>query len=454
MLSCIVSGAVSASQFPRNHNASSMNRTVTDPQPLLFFAWLGLGLSSFLSSIVTLLLQPDILIGRAAMTPTVMAWTHLMILGWLCSIFFAAGYQLTPVVTLKPLASRWLSRIHFAFHLIGMPIMVYAFFTGHYEWLAVGGSLVVTGFVLFVINALLSAGMQSHWNHLSLMWASGIFWLLVGATVALIAVFMRLNLIDGGNFNTVLAVHIHTMIVGFFLMILMAAASKLVPMFMLSPEQPQYGSWVAGMLLNLVMFATYFGFNSLDSHFRSLLSVTLLAAILAYFSQLTYFALKKRRKWDAGMTLFYLANFMLLPAWWQFFRFHSLPDAGATSASIDTLRAGVFIVTFLAFNGCILGMSQKIVPFMLWHHLYAKHLGKAKVPQTVDLLHAWTLWPIASSYLLSALLYLIALKGQNAALIRPATVFMLLAFFFVACNAPQFIKHWKNPVLIPFKKKS
>ena len=55
MLSCIVSGAVSASQFPRNHNASSMNRTVTDPQPLLFFAWLGLGLSSFLSSIVTLL---------------------------------------------------------------------------------------------------------------------------------------------------------------------------------------------------------------------------------------------------------------------------------------------------------------------------------------------------------------------------------------------------------------
>ena len=261
-------------------------------------------------------------------------------------------------------------------------------------------------------------------------------------------VFMRLNLIDGGNFNTVLAVHIHTMIVGFFLMILMAAASKLVPMFMLSPEQPQYGSWVAGIALNLIMFATYFGFNSLDSHFRSLLSVTLLAAILAYFSQLTYFALKKRRKWDAGMTLFYLANFMLLPAWWQFFRFHSLPDAGATSASIDTLRAGVFIVTFLAFNGCILGMSQKIVPFMLWHHLYAKHLGKAKVPQTVDLLHAWTLWPIAGSYLLSALLYLIALKGQNAALIRPATVFMLLAFFFVACNAPQFINHWKTPVLI------
>lgn len=428
-----------------------MNRTVTDPQPLLFFAWLGLSMLSFLVLIVFLLVKPEILMELPTMSPTVVGWTHLMVLGWLCSLFFAAGYQLTPVVTLNPLASRWMSRVHFSLHLIGMPIMIYAFVTTKYALLSVGATGVVLGFLLFAINTIMSSGLQSKWNHLSVIWMTAIFWLLVGASVALVAVFMRLGLVNSSSFNAVLGVHIHTMLVGFFLMILIGAASKLVPMFMLSPEQPQYGSWIAGILLNICLFAAYFGFKFSSSSYRTALIFVGLAALSAYFAQLAYFALKKRKKWDPGMTLFYLSNLTLLPAWWCFYEFHST-DAGSLQ-NWQSIRSGVFLLTFITFSGCILGIAQKIVPFMLWHHLYSKHLGKAKVPQTIDLLNEWTLWPIALAYALSALFYLFAIFTYTQQLIRPATACMLIAFILVACNSTQFVSHWRHPVLMPFNNK-
>ena len=440
-----------ADDTTKQSNNAPMNQTVTDPQPLLFFAWLGLGMTSFLSSLLTLLIRPDILIALPTMSPTLIAWTHLFILGWLCSLFFAAGYQLTPVVTLNPLASRWMSRIHFALHFIGMPTMVVSFYTGHYPSLAIGGALVVIGFLLFAINMLLSAGLQSKWNYLSLMWVTGIFWLLIGSGVAMVAVFMRLQLVDSSQFNAVLGIHIHTMIVGFFLMILMAAASKLVPMFMLSPEKPQYGTSIAGIVLNAVLFAAYFGFLSMDHHYRTALCMIALIALVAYFCQLAFFARNKRRKWDAGMVLFYAANLSLIPAWCLFYQFHNKNHPNAED--LQMLRSAVFTVTFLTFNGCILGMSQKIVPFMLWHQLYSKHLGKAKVPQTKELLASWTLWPIAIAYLIATSLFLAAQIANLPQLIRPATIAMLLGFIFVACNAPTFASHWRHPQLIPFNKK-
>ena len=428
-----------------------MNRDVKDPQPLLFFAWLGIGMLSLLLSIVWLLITPEILIGLPTLAPKVIAWTHLMILGWLCSLFFAAGYQLTPVVTLNPLASRWLSRVHGFLHGLGVTLMVFSFATSRYHLLAVGGTSVVSGFVLFALNVLLSAGLDPKWNHLSLMWITGIFWLLVGATMAIIAVCMRVGVMIGVNFNEIVGLHIHTMIGGFFLMLLMAAASKLVPMFMLSPEQPQYGSWIAGVVLNLALLGTYWGFHSPVGHYRSVLMIVVLAVVIAYYAQLFYFAKTKRRKWDAGITLFYVANLTLIPAWWLLFQYHS-GSLEQTGDQTYMIRSAVFIFTFLTFNGCILGMAQKIVPFMLWHHLYSKHLGKAKVPLTTDLLNTWSLWPIVVSYLAAAVLYLLALFYHLAELIRPATIAMLIAFVFVVCNAPKFISHWKQPKLTPFLK--
>jgi len=426
-----------------------MSRTVTDPQPLLFFAWLAFGICSILFSIVILGIHPEILFELPVASPVVIGWTHLLILGWFCSLFFAAGYQLTPVVTLQPLISRWMCRIHFGLHLIGVPVMVIAFFTSQYNWLAIGGTFVIAGFSLFALNAIFSAGMQPRWNALSLLWFTAIFWLLVGSIIALIAVFMRLQILRSTDFEELVGIHIHTMILGFFMIMLIAAASKLVPMFMLSSEKPQYGTWIAGMVLNVVIFAIYFGIGRFDTVYRSALTWFTLAALLAYYAQLGYFAVKKRRKWDAGLVLFYLGNSTLIAAWLQFFQFHRAADQ--IIPLVNHLRNGVFLVTFLGFNGCILGMAQKIVPFMLWHHLYARYLGKAKVPQTIEMLHTWSLWPMAICYNISAALFITALFGNRFEFIRPAVFMMLLAFAFLISNACKFTSHWKKPKIIPFK---
>ena len=130
--------------------------------------------------------------------------------------------------------------------------------------------------------------------------------------------------------------------------------------------------------------------------------------------------------------LFFGGCLLLLPAW-MFFHQHHLEE-GPETASI---RTGVFTLVILVFNGCILGMAQKIVPFMMWHHLYSKYLGNKKVPNTIDLLNSWTLWPIAAVYLVAALFFLSAFIFDASAIIRPGAITMLLAYVLFTCNAPK-----------------
>ncbi|MCG8527390.1 MAG: hypothetical protein MI748_13475 [Opitutales bacterium] len=421
-----------------------MSNNVTDPQPILFFCWLGMGMISLLASIAWLIIEPGLLTG-AFMRPEVIAWVHLVALGWLCSLYFAAGYQLIPVVTLRPLASRWMSRIHLVFHGIAFPAMVIGFFTSRYIWVGIGGSIVYLGFWLFTLNSLFSSGLNSTWNRTSVPWFLGLFWLVAGGTLAVVATFYRINPQTQINFFNVLGLHVHTMLVGFFFTILISAASKLVPMFLLSPEKDQWGTWISSLTSTLILFLAYtFADNSITN---KLLTCLMLIALLAHFGQMLFFILKKRKKLDPGMLTFFLANLLLLPAWWCFCKYHSNP-----AEQEHMIRAGVFIMLFLVFNGCILGMAQKIVPFMFWHHIYAKHLGKAILPVTHELLTSWTLWPIAIGFTLSASTFCIALSTESDFLFRPAAVILLVSYFFVVANGPKLIRHWKTPDIKPFPK--
>lgn len=382
------------------------------------------------------------------MSPPVIAWTHTFILGWLCSLFFAAGYQLIPVITLNPLRSRLLSQIHFALHALGVPIMVISFLRSEYHGLAVGGTFVFLGFLLFIFNTLITSGVQPKWSHGSVLWFMGLFWLLTGGILALVAVALRLHPLPDWDFMGILGLHVHTMLFGFFFMFLIAASSKLIPMFMLSPERPQWGTWISGGLISFVLLVSYATIGAKPAIFGSLLAFIMLSSITAFYGQLLFFVLKKRRPLDAGLSQFLLGTLFLLPAWISFYKFHT--TSAPATPDLDVIRSGVFLLVFLVFNGCILGMAQKIVPFMLWHHLYSKYLGRSRVPQTADLLVSWTLWPIFACFLISGLLFLTAMLGGWTALISPAAVFMLFAYVFVAVNGRMFLSHWRHPQIQPF----
>jgi hypothetical protein len=420
-----------------------VSRNVTDPQPLLFFAWLGVGLVSLITALVWLVVSPDLLLGPV-LAPGTVAWTHLWVLGWLANLFFASGYQLTPVVTLKPLTSRWLARVHWAVHVVGFAWMVLAFLRLDYHGVAWGGSLVVSGFLMFVINLLLTSGWNPKWSHTSVLWTASCFWLLVGAALALVAVRLKIAPWGGLDPMRVLGLHVHVLGIGFFLQLLVAAASKLVPMFLLSSEKPQWGTWISGLVINLTLaLALIEGLGAHAMRGREWMSWAVLGAVVAFLGQQGWFITSKRRKLDAAMVLFFGSCLLLLPSWAWIHLLHT-PTAHASDL-LHGARNGFFLLLGVTFAGCILGMAQKIVPFMLWHYLYARFLGKAQVPLTADLLLPWTARPILIAFIIASLLFLGGFLTAQPWMLSLAAGMLLLSLGFFMANGKQFLSHLKSP---------
>jgi hypothetical protein len=420
-----------------------------DPQPGLFFRWLALGLTAQTAGLIWLIADPSPLLG-ATTTPAALAWTHLMVLGWLCALFFGAGHPLIPVLTQGRNALRWVPEVHFWLHFAGIAWMIPGFATARYDRVGVGGTLVVVGFLLFAFRGIRVAGMQAKWTASSVFWTLSSFWLLTGAGLALAAVGQRLGWFFLINPMQLLGLHVHVLLFGFFLCMLFSASAKLLPMFLLGSEKNQWGTWVAGMILNALLFvAMIHAGQEMSETLRKQMCWIAWAVLFAYYAQLQLFVREGRRLPDAGTGLFLLSTLLLVPAWMALQQFHSGASFGQQDP-FSSMRLSVLLV-LLTFSGCILGMAQKMVPFMLWQARYAPHLGKAKLPLTADLLHPSTLFPASLLQLCSFVLYGIALWQASGGMIRVAAMLQLASLACFALNLPRLVSHWRKPRLVPLQ---
>jgi hypothetical protein len=83
---------------------------------LTIVGFAALGLFSFGVACVVLLMIPDALTGDPVRGP-VLALTHLITLGWIGSLLFAAAYLVAPLLAEAPLWSNRLPALHFLCHL-------------------------------------------------------------------------------------------------------------------------------------------------------------------------------------------------------------------------------------------------------------------------------------------------------------------------------------------------
>ncbi|PJB55130.1 MAG: hypothetical protein CO098_17965 [Bacteroidetes bacterium CG_4_9_14_3_um_filter_41_19] len=343
----------------------------------------------FLIATTMLAFNQDALLNYHISGP-VLAIVHLLILGWITTVIFGALYQLIPVIMEVKLYSERLAYISLVSLLSGLIIMVLSFLDFRFQLtlgFEIGGSLVFNAMVLFAVNTLKSAARAEKKSIHGLFIQTSVIYLILTVLMGLFILFnLSYNVIPIPH-TTLLAVHSALGLVGWFMMLIIGVASKLMPMFLIVHKTKLAWLKMAFWFLNagiwMVMInAFFFSFN----FYLNLISlVTILTGLLLFLRfNMDVFTRRLRRRLDIGMKLsvvglsfltLSIIAFILL-----FFNNGAIPLPGGR---IEIIFGVLLFYGF--FSGLILGQTYKTLPFIIWLFHYQSMVGKAKVPMPADL---------------------------------------------------------------------
>jgi hypothetical protein len=343
----------------------------------------------FLIATIMLAFNQDALLTYHINGP-VLAIVHLLILGWITTVIFGALYQLIPVIMEVKLFSERLAYITLVSLLSGLIIMVLSFLDFRFQLtlgFEIGGSLVFIAMVLFAVNTLKSAAKAEKKSIHGLFIQTSVIYLILTVLMGLFILFnLSYNVLPIPH-TTLLAVHSALGLVGWFMMLIIGVASKLMPMFLIVHKTKlawlKMAFWIlnAGILM-VTINAFFFSFN----FYLNLISLLTILTGLSLFLRfnLDVFTRRLRRRLDIGMKLsvvglsfltLSIIAFILL-----FFNNGAIPLPGGRMEIIF----GVLLL-YGFFSGLILGQTYKTLPFIIWLFHYQSMVGKAKVPMPADL---------------------------------------------------------------------
>ena len=376
---------------------------------------------------------------QSVSAPGTLIAVHLLAVGWLLLLMLGALFQFVPVITSRPLVSQRLSLATLVAVQTGLLAMLAGFLgiTGEAPGLALalpaGGAAVVLGLLIACLNIgkpLLRARPLP----------------LPGRMVLTGLAFLLLTVALGLSFGLALAIpalgsHLAPLLAGvgdhalaglggWFTLTAMGVSYKLLPMFMLAPEErgiPGDCVHIAGtvgftLAVAAGLTAIWLPARILEPAQIAGYSAVALAIIIYLCDVMRIYRTRKRAAIEAH-------NRAAVAA------FGSLGFATLLAlASLGTARleADAPIVAFLTLFGWLsgLGLSQlyKIVPFLTWLNRYGNTLGRGAVPPRVqDLVKESRGFPWLVAYFLGILLASIAVIFGRADAFRPCLALATLA---------------------------
>jgi len=351
-------------------------------------------------------------------TPTMLAFTHLLTLGFLTSAMLGALLQMLPVLAGAPVARpRLVSGVVHGLLTTGTLALVTGFLAPGTGAFPVALLLLGPGLALFVGVAL-----ECLWRAPigdSTARTMGIALVGLAITVAL-GIGLGVGARTGAP-SSWTGVHIGWGLLGWVAMLIGGVAWQVVPMFQLTPPYP---AWLRRAYAP-VLFFTLLGLSAAlllaPGRLAEKFFGAAIAAALALFAGITLLRQRQRRRRLPDVTLAFwrLAMTSLLAA-------VLLWLAGAAEIVRGERLAFLYGVLFLLgfAASAVHGMLYKIVPFLLWLHLQRKNI-RGTLPNMKELLpdrrtrpHLWVhaaaiaaavlacLVPAPFTYLAAALLLL------------------------------------------------
>ena len=344
-----------------------LSKTPSFSVPLRFF--MTAPLFGIAAAVLMLFLDNDQFASRWSVGT--LAYTHLLVLGYLAMVMQAALLQVVSVLTGGQPRQVGLSAVVMHIALIaGTLLLAMGFLTGVTHFMHTAVLLLVLSFILFigvVISGLLrstarrDAGFGIGLALVCLMITVGLgAWLAIGYSVQGVALARHLT-----------DIHLGWGLVGWGAVLLITIAYAVVPMFQLTPAYPPI---IIRCLTPIIVtsLAAWAGGDVSGLPILSLLGKLIIAAGLTLFAATTLWLQSNRKKKSASeVTLWFwrCAILSLLAAiliWISALVFPAL-----NQNPVYPLLLGVLVIHGFLISA-VNGMLYKILPFLTWLHLSIK----------------------------------------------------------------------------------
>lgn len=409
---------------------------------LPFYAYAAL---AFLAATLLLLFSAPAF-GRHYFHPHVLAVTHTMALGWGTMVILGASHQLVPVLIEGKLYSNTLAYISFALAAVGIPLLVYAFYTFNMNWMARrGGELVIDAVVIYLINLGISMAKSKSENvHAVFVFTAGL-WLLITTIVGLLLVYNFSMPMFAEDSLHYLSLHAHMGIIGWFLLLIIGVGSRLIPMFLISKYTNSKLLWWVYAMINTGLVGFVFMFVYSPPTYFYLLPVAAISAALLLFGNYCRMAYRQRlrKKVDEQVKISVLSVMMMaLPVILLIIIIISLWAIGENTRLV--LAYG-FTIFFGWITAIILGMTFKTLPFIIWNKVYHKKAGLGKTPNPKDLFSNTVFVRMAVFYLSGFVLFIAGILSSMVVVLQIGALVLLLAAGLYNFNVLKLLLH--KPVI-------
>lgn len=314
--------------------------------------------------------------------PRILAIVHLTVLGWISMIIFGALYQLIPVVLEVTIYSKKLAEAQFWFFTIGTAGLSTSFW-----FFRTGVELLSSAFILmfsiliFVLNIGFTLKTVKKWNITGYYIAASLAYLLI---TALFGFFLSFNLstnIFKINHLLLLKIHAHTGFAGWFSMVIIGVALKLIPMFSLSHDYKTWPVKISFFLINAGIILLGYSLLNENNLILYISAALLISGFLLFILQILMILKHRIRKaFDTGLRYSVVAfSFIVLVL-----AFGILILKGK-ELETNFISIYGFGILFGFVSLLIKAQMYKIVPFLVWYNKYSSKAGLEKVPMLKDM---------------------------------------------------------------------
>ncbi|HLK93195.1 MAG TPA: hypothetical protein VKZ18_25095 [Polyangia bacterium] len=356
------------------------------PSFRLIKAHFGLGMVGLLAFSAALALRARDLDGFF-FQPLLLGLVHLCVLGWLMPVALGAMHQLVPVVFETPVRSERLAWVAFALYAVSVPVFIIGMWTLALGWiLPVAATGAATAIWLYVGNLVATLARAPRRSLTGLYVIAALGWLLLAVTLGVLLAWNLHRPYLPLFHIALLRAHAHAAGLGFFGLLIMGVAYRLLEMFLLSHGASERAGRLALVATNLALLALVPALAFQLGTPALALAVAAAAVGVASFiwQAVAIFRRRMRRSVDIAWghtagALVYLALAAAVGA--------GLALGSAREPWVDRFHLAYGLLALVGFAGSVVvGQLYKIVPFLVWLHRFAPYVGIKQVPAAADLL--------------------------------------------------------------------
>ena len=374
--------------------------------------------------------------------PKTLALTHTLALGWGTMIILGASHQLVPVLIEGKLYSYGLAYLSFISASIGIPLLVYGFYTFNMGWPALTGAIAINIAVMcYMVNLAVSMFKGKSSNISAVFMLTATFWLLLTTLFGLTLVCNFTERVLRNDSPSYLTLHAHLGIAGWFLLFILGVASRLIPLFLISKYTNNRLLWLIFSCINVGLAGFILNEIFRMSELFSPIFIFLVFSSILLFLLYCYNAYKHRirRKIDEQMKVSLLSVLMmLLPmvciiALLIFFLLNN--------AEYNLVLLYGFFIFFGWLTAIIFGMTFKTLPFIVWNKVYHNRASWGKTPSPKELFNDRIFRWMTILYLTGFVIFALGLGILSDVLLKTGAVCLLLSASLYCLNVSIVIMH-------------